>query len=243
MADAIRGKIMNVYSYWAGPMPEWISLCLKTFERQCKKSVFTLLTPDNVDQYTIGLHPRWKELPPGVGTDCLRACLLANHGGMWVDADTVCLKDPIALLTRNVERPGQFLYSRWTDGRAIAGYVYSPTAHPVAIRWYEFVRFALVFAEGIGWGDLGEKALTLILNGIRTRSAWEVPLATFLPINIDQSPTHLFLNTDWRDTLKAETLMFGLNHSWMMDKHKEEMVDKLHTGNTIVHRLLRDTRR
>lgn len=234
---------MNVWSYWSGPMPEWIVLCLETFKRKCIKSKFTLLTPENVDEYTSTLPQRWKELPPGIGTDCLRAYLLTRYGGMWVDADTVCLKDPITLLEKHQERPGQFLHSRWTDGRAIAGYVYAPINHAVSLRWLGVVTSALVHAEGIGWGDLGEKTLTLLLNGIRTRSAWELRRETFLPVNIDQSPTHLFLNTDWRDALKAETVMFGLNHSWMMHNKKEEMTDSLHTGNSLVHRLLRDTKR
>ena len=233
---------MNVFSYWSGPIPDWIKTCLSTFRRKCMYSKFHLITPDNCNQYVPNLNKRWLDLHPSVGTDCLRAHLLAEHGGLWADADTICLREPF-LLIHNRYKKEQFLYSRWKDGRAIAGYVYAPKGHPVALRWRDGVDSTLRHGFNVGWGDLGEKLLTWCLNGVADGSTWEIPLETFLPVDIDREVEVLFTEQPWRDRVSIRTILFGLNHSWMMANKLEEMTKNPAGSRLMIHKLLQEWRR
>lgn len=44
---------LNVWTYWAGPMPRWIGVCLDSFRRCCKASKLHVLTPDTVPELPI----------------------------------------------------------------------------------------------------------------------------------------------------------------------------------------------
>lgn len=236
---------INVWTYWSGDKPGWIDVCLKSIKHRCDTVQFNLLTPENVDDYVDAamLNPRWKTLPPGVGTDCLRAALLAYHGGIWIDADTVCVAD-IGDLFRNRHKTSEFLYSRWRDGRVIAGYVYSPAKHPVALRWLDGVQSALRYASHIGWGDLGEKMLTPIVNtGSVEYPTWEIPRETFLPVDVDGDVHRYFKASGWKDFMTESTIAFGLNYSWMME-HKRNCMERCFDPNPylMIHRLLSDAK-
>ncbi len=236
--------MLNVWTYWAGPRPAWIDICLESIRRCCKRCTFHLLVPEDLDDCTI--CSRWRELPPGVGTDCLRAALLYRYGGLWLDADTICIKDPTILLQQH--DPAQFLYSRWPakPDRVIAGYVYSPQGHPIAKMWLDKVNSTLEQAENIGWGDLGEKALTPIVNCCGSpKLSWQIALETFLPIDIDTNVRRYFQHSGWRDFTTQDTIAFGLNYSWMQDHHSTllSLMDIKHRPSTeMVLRLLEDTK-
>lgn len=229
---------MNVWTYWAGTKPKWIDTCLKSIERCCKESKFHLLTPGNLKSHLIP-GGRWRELPPGVGTDYLRSWLLANFGGLWIDADTVCIEDPIRLI-KDRHLPSQFLYSRWDDQRAIAGYVYSPRQNAVARAWLDINDSILTYAHTIGWGDIGERALSLALRGSTEDTAWQIPLETFLPIDIDRNVKRYFERSGWRDFATQNTIAFGLNYSWMSHNKKDLMDAEPHPGGCMFHKLLYD---
>lgn len=239
---------MQVWTYWAGPKPPWIDVCLDSMRRRCRKSDLVVLTPETVRGYVTDadLNSRWTSLPPGVGTDCLRACLLAKYGGLWVDADTVLVRDPHHLVRGMPLRLEQFLYSRWPSPpeRVIAGYVYSPKGGPVARMWYDAVRSALANAHEVQWGALGERTLTPIvmaMNNVKER-AWELPLDTFLPVDIDADVDRYFRPGDWRDYVTEGTVGFGLNYSWMQ-ANRPWSIEPPWGNATLIQNLLRDAER
>lgn len=227
---------MNVFTYWAGPKPAWIDICLDSMKRCCKQSELHILTPESK---VLGqMHPRFPKLDPGVGTDYLRGYLLNRFGGLWIDADTVLIEDPIKLIT-NRHDPKQFLYSTWSakPNRVIAGYVYSPAGHPVAKRWSDGVESAMQNAENIGWGDIGEKMLTPFVRA-NPGDTWEMDRETFMPIDIDSNVMRYFKSSGWRDVATKMTIGFGLNYSWMTDKMPNKMARM--DSDYLIHNLLRD---
>ncbi len=237
---------MNVWTYWAGPRPWWIDRCLKRMEVVCgrsRKSEFVLLTPECVKVFIEGpFNDRWRTLPPGVGTDALRAYLLAKHGGLWLDADTVLLKNPASLLDHYDHR--QFLYSVWTKEpwRVVAGYVYSCGRNPVAELWLAWVEAALRHAEGIGWGDIGERMVGPAIKMCPgSTTSWQVPLRTFVPLDFDADPGALFSEDHYNQYVGRDVIGFGLNHSWMM-AHRADLLteEAVASGNLLVQRLLRE---
>lgn len=231
--------MIDVWTYWAGPMPDWISTCLRSMIRCCKRTQINVLTPDNLPSW-IELPRRWLDLPPGVGTDCLRSALLAQRGGFWIDADTIMIRDPIEVLMHGRDR---FLYSKWpaSPDRVIAGYVYSPKGHSCAVRWHDACVSALKHASVIGWGDLGERTLTPIINMQHDNgSTWQIPIETFLPIDIDTNVERYFKTSGWCDFATNDTVGFGLNFSWMQQNRPLVMNGETGKG-LMIRRLIDDT--
>ncbi len=235
---------LNVWTYWAGPMPAWIATCIESMRLACRRSTFTLLTPETVGEYlphrSAACEARWRQLPPGVGTDAIRAWLLVSRGGLWIDADTVLIRDPAELFSSRHERH-QFLYSCWKrlPRRVIAGYVYSPAGHPVARRWAAGVELALELAESIGWGEIGEQLITPALR-MCPSATWEMSRKTFLPVDIDAEPARYFASIAARSVVTIDTMGFGLNYSWMMANRAADLTpEAVATGHLLIHDVLR----
>ncbi len=230
---------LDVWTYWTGPLPEWIETCVRSFRRCCKESTLHVLAPDNLPD-GLDLNRRWLDLNPGVGTDCLRAALLAQFGGLWVDADTIMVRDPINLF-RLRHRPEEFLYQRWSapPDRITAGYCYAPKGHPVAMRWKAAVDATLCWGKQVGWGQLGEKVLTSIVHSTG-KDVWEIPRETFMPVDVDRDVQRYFQPSGWRDFVTPDTIGFGLNYSWMMEHRAGEMARNPDYGNLMIHKLLAD---
>lgn len=88
-----------VYSYWTGPQPPWIGLCLDTLRRHNPE--IQILDDHIWQQYDGPADPQTILLQaPNVRSDYLRAWLLSTRGGIWVDADCICWRSlaPLAEL-------------------------------------------------------------------------------------------------------------------------------------------------
>jgi len=109
---------MNVWSYWEGRRPHYIDVCIESMRKVCEQSTYTLVTPENLDQYldVETIHTNFRGLPasPTYRANVYRAALLAKHGGLWVDADTIGLQDPVRLLELYSE-DASVIYAQWTN--------------------------------------------------------------------------------------------------------------------------------
>lgn len=77
---------MNVFTFWEGPMPGYIKLCMDTW-----KMPYTVLNYGNVLKYTdIDIEKAKRFTLPQIA-DCVRVHVLRDQGGYWLDADTVML--------------------------------------------------------------------------------------------------------------------------------------------------------
>lgn len=80
----------KVFTFWEGPMPAYIDMCLRTWKRP-----FTLLTYDNLHEYTdLQVEPLKRFTLPKVA-DAVRVHVLRDQGGYWLDADTIMLTDKL----------------------------------------------------------------------------------------------------------------------------------------------------
>jgi len=78
------------YLYWEGPQSALIELCWESVQRHCK-NVKRLSKDDAADL----LHPpaAWHRFErPESRADYVRAALLSQYGGVWLDSDVVVLK-------------------------------------------------------------------------------------------------------------------------------------------------------
>mmetsp|Transcript_101333 Transcript_101333/g.180102 ORF Transcript_101333/g.180102 Transcript_101333/m.180102 type:complete len:674 (-) Transcript_101333:7-2028(-) len=89
------GKLNKVvWMCWTGhnPIPSHLNLCLKTIQRNAGVPVI-LVTPNNLLQYVPDPHPAYQYLHLQHRADYLRCCLLHQYGGIYLDMDTICLRD------------------------------------------------------------------------------------------------------------------------------------------------------
>lgn len=113
----------KVFAFWEGEMPPYLKLCMKTWNFP-----YILLTYENVNDYTnIPLNIMNRFTMPQVG-DIVRAHVLRDNGGYWLDVDTIVLGDlptvPIlgkpekrenSVAYLHAAKPNEPMYVAWTE--------------------------------------------------------------------------------------------------------------------------------
>lgn len=235
--------MINVWTYWEGEKPDYIKLCLASIRMQCyRTALFHHITEDNIDHYIPEgiLHPSWKSIRVlGIKSDCVRAAVLYLYGGLYVDADTVALKP----LNTAIDEDAECCYMMWSNppARCIAGYLYCKPGSNVARQWLDNINANLADGKA-DWCQLGERSLTPAIKANESK-CHKIPLDTFLPIEIDTSVQQFFTEANWRSYITANTVAFGLNHSWMMHRKRALMlypVTAMGESTYLVHQLLFD---
>ena len=89
-----------IYTFWQGTMPSYIRLCLQTWNKP-----YTLLNYDNLNKYTDLSVEKLKRFTIVQACDCVRAHVLRDNGGYWLDADSIMTTGemPKATVLGNVE--------------------------------------------------------------------------------------------------------------------------------------------
>lgn len=236
---------MKVYSYWEGPMPKYIEMCVKSMRDYCPE--FILITPENVDEYLngTGLSVWWKSVRnPAHRADCIRVAIINKHGGLWVDCDTIFI-NPISEFEEYVDFiKSDFIYTRWSDGRCPNGYFWGKQGNPVTGEWIEKINMILDKKTGGGgqWTSFGEKILTPIINSNKYYNvAHKMDRRIFLPINFDRIPWVFFEPLHWSAFVTNQTVAVGLNHSWF-NHHKKQFVQSQTPwdGEELIHSIIRE---
>ena len=103
---------MNIFTFWEGPIPDYIRLCMDTWKVQ-----YTILDYGNLSEYTdLKIKQLQRFTLPQIA-DCVRVHVLRDSGGYWLDADTIMLADkmPDAMMIGNPALRTQsigYLYAR-----------------------------------------------------------------------------------------------------------------------------------
>lgn len=229
--------MIPVYTYWQGPQPEWISICLKSIARHNAQTICHL--PDLPREYEAKLNPRWRSLPLMCWkADCIRMALLSETGGWWIDADTVMIK-PLSTIDVGDAPCAYFTWSR-PPRRIPNGYVYMNAQF--ASRMLEKINAKLETWNGDrnqAWTWLGETLLTPLIDS--TPGCMELPLSTFQPIEVDHEVVRYFDRGNPEDFIKPETVAFGLNNTWMMRVHAYNMgipLPRMRNSGLLIHQLI-----
>lgn len=78
----------KVFCFWEGDMPAYVKLCMETWNFP-----YVLLDYDNVNEYTDLPIDRLKPFTLPQQADVIRAHVLRDQGGYWLDCDTIVLGD------------------------------------------------------------------------------------------------------------------------------------------------------
>eukprot|EP00930_Biecheleria_cincta_P057869 TRINITY_DN43740_c0_g1_i1.p1 TRINITY_DN43740_c0_g1~~TRINITY_DN43740_c0_g1_i1.p1 ORF type:complete len:674 (+),score=101.55 TRINITY_DN43740_c0_g1_i1:88-2109(+) len=93
--DVVPGHVNRViWMCWTGnnPIPPHLQLCVKTIQRNSNLPV-VIITPSNLLQYVPNPHPAYSYLHLQHRADYLRCRLLHQYGGIYLDMDTIVLRD------------------------------------------------------------------------------------------------------------------------------------------------------
>lgn len=233
--------MIDVWTYWQGDMPPHIRRCLRSIQSVCFRGTrYHAVTPLSLRYFLPQrlLGPKFHELEnPAHRADCIRAALLAHHGGMWIDADTLGLRCPAEVASQH-----DLVYSVWDTQprRVLNGYVYAQPGSAIAGQWLDGVNARLSDGDN-SWTAFGEGILTGLVDAAEPATVREIPRTTFLPIDVDRDVEAFFQPGDPQDYIRPESVCFGLNHSYFWHGHREEMLlagEALQNSPLLIHRLL-----
>ncbi len=109
--DYDKYKKPYLWTYWDNldgkQTPAFINLCYKTMIKNCDESFdIVQLNKDNIEEYLpeVKEHRKYIEkLRIAHKTDFYRVMLLYKYGGLWLDADTIVLRDPIEVINKTIK--------------------------------------------------------------------------------------------------------------------------------------------
>jgi len=172
------GTEIPVWSYWEGPMPDWIARCLETARRHAPS--FRLLGPGDFD----ALWDRDRDidlskLHVAQRSDFVRAFLLMRFGGLWIDADCIVMRDLSPLLGKLSEF--DVIAHRERQGYFSNAFLAAKLGSAVAARFYQAVCARLRTGRPMSWIALGNEPLTEVMGNAAERCL-ELPTEQVQPI-------------------------------------------------------------
>lgn len=114
----------EIFTFWEGEMPSYIKLCMKTWKKK-----YTLLTFNNLNQYTSLPIRRIKDFTLPQISDIIRVHVLRDNGGYWMDADTIMISDKLPIETM-VGVPGTRAHH--------CGQLHTDKNNPMFIAWADY---------------------------------------------------------------------------------------------------------
>ena len=171
-----------VWTFWTGPQPPWIGLCLDTLRRHCP----TIEILDDSfwhDQFdaAIPIAPMLRQ-PPHLRSNVVRSWLLSKHGGIWVDADCICLRDLRPIAKKNAV----FTAYRQAKGGLCSALVSARPGSQIAFRWWKLTKSATLANIRSGrWFrlSLGPRLLRRAIAAVPTERCLIHPSALVHPIH------------------------------------------------------------
>jgi len=139
------------WAYWEGPRPPLIDLCLATLRRTFGVRVlgrhdFDALWTDDRDLDIDRLYVAHR-------ADFIRAYLLRQYGGVWVDADCVALR-PVTPLEAELDRY-DMVVSREPRGLVATYFMMARPRSPTVRHFYDEVVQHLREKRPIDWLEIG----------------------------------------------------------------------------------------
>jgi len=225
-----------VWTYWAGPMPPWIELCLETLRAKCS----TIQVWDDsfwTTEYdgSIPISPLMNQ-PIHMRSNIVRAFLLARYGGVWVDADCIAWRDLAGIYQYLEQR--DFVAYKQKRGGLCSALVASRPQGKIALTWWKLLKSRTAAnAKRKSWPRtaLGPSLLKQAIKQIGWSKCYMIPGNLVHPLY--WKDRHLFsANTEPRITAGAWCWMLtsgsiGGMRSWSRDRILE--------SETLVGRLFR----
>jgi hypothetical protein len=172
-----------IWLFWEGPRPAYIDLCLQTIVRRYPDA--RLLDRAGFD--ALWVHDRdlpLDSLALNHQSDFIRAYLLAHHGGLYVDADCVALRD-LSPLTEMARQHG-FVGYREPQGYMSCNLMGARAGGAVIADHYRRVVTRLRQRTPLQWLDLASTPMNAAIAA-RGREALILPTQAVMPLPWNES--------------------------------------------------------
>ena len=157
---------MIVYTFWEPreKIPYYLQLCMETWKKNLPNAEIIVLDYKNLSDY-IDLSEFGSNLTSGrfslpqIG-DAIRVALLAKHGGVRVDVDTIILNPSAEKYFLPDENNRTVFFGTPSRGGIRICFINTPPNAPCMVGWHEFVKKqvqTLTPATQITWNALGNK--------------------------------------------------------------------------------------
>lgn len=136
----------TVFTFWEGQMPDYIKLCMKTWNFD-----YILLTYDNLKDYIdIPLDKLQSFTLPQIA-DVIRVHVLRDYGGYWLDTDTIMLD----------ELPKENICGYVKDRTNTIGFLHTDPHSDMFTEWAEYQDHVIENQESVpymhNWNIFGNK--------------------------------------------------------------------------------------
>lgn len=130
----------RIFTFWEPKenIPAYIKLCMQTWYKFLPDYEIVVLDYENLRDW---IRPEtynaivFKRMSLAKQSDALRAALLNEHGGIWLDADTIITGNDF--ITRNPNADVIMIGRPKTDGVIYGAFIYAAHAHTAFIsEWY-----------------------------------------------------------------------------------------------------------
>lgn len=158
-----------IFTFWEprDNMPAYIQLCLETWKKYLPEYKIVLLDYANLSEYLAQeLIDKilYKQMSLPKQADCIRAALLDQYGGIWLDADTIILNDNVLDMAENsvVKMIG-------TDAGVHGAFIYaaSPKANLISTWLEEIISHVAKYRKWAGswlWKHLCRKEYKRVMR-------------------------------------------------------------------------------
>lgn len=185
---------MTVWMFWEGPRPDYVELCLETVRRHhpdvrvLDRAAFDVLWTEDRDLPLDGLSLNHL-------SDYVRAYLLSRHGGLYIDADAVVMRnlDPL-LIAAQVHG---FVGYREPQGYMSCNFMASRAGDWVINDHYRRVVERLRDPRPLAWLDLASTPMNIAVRD-NARYALILPTSAIMPLAWNESE-RLAMRRDDRD--------------------------------------------
>lgn len=114
----------NIFTFWEGSKPAYIEMCMATWHFP-----FTLLNYENLNEYTDLSIDKLRRFSLPQIADAVRVHVLRDHGGHWLDADTIMIGDRL---------PDETIMGDPDIRTNTIGYLHTDPHSEMFERWAEF---------------------------------------------------------------------------------------------------------
>ena len=158
---------MIVYTFWEPreKIPYYLQLCMETWKKFLPNAEIVLLDYKNIGEYIdidkdIGSNLLSGRFSLVHIADAIRVALLAKHGGVWVDVDTIILNPNAEKYFLPDEKNRTVFFGTPSRGGIRICFINTPPNAPCMNGWLDYIREkieTLTPSTQITWDFLGNK--------------------------------------------------------------------------------------
>lgn len=242
---------MPLWLYWenapgAEPPPH-VLLCHRILRRVCRRCDIRLVTPETVRRWLPDYDPRLDRIRvvdrPGteiaVRCDFIRAFLLERHGGLYVDADCIALRDFAEIGERLAEVEFVGMRRTTVKTRHISIGLYGSVAGGKIISAYaEALRQLLEVKSELRYVEAGQSLLTPIVDRYLD-NIHLYPEELLHPVTAQKQEYFLRSDINPENVIENDAFCFMLFHKIFEQELAAWSLRELYYGDILVSKVFR----